>query len=154
MGKGPGKSKRRSSGDRWSAREVETLRREWGEVGQRVLCQKLRPRSWIAIIQKAYAIGLPFGIPQGWASIKEAAERSGFHRSQIVKICRRNDVQIRLYPLRCYRTPSGARGRWRIVEWDALRDAIDHENASLPPSQRGLAANSLRVADAAPKSSS
>lgn len=86
----------------WSAAEIRYLRLEWHELQQRTLhagLTKLHPtggcRTWCSIRVKAYQLGLPGGVPQGFESIKAAAKRTGYCRHALLALCLRYGVPIR-----------------------------------------------------------
>lgn len=109
----------------WTSEEVLTLRREWGEVSQRTLRQKLRGRSWIAIQWKAYSLGIK-RCPQGHVSLTALARRFGVERPMLRTILTERGVRLfRAYGTR--RAKEGQRKFWNELadETEAL-EAFDH----------------------------
>jgi hypothetical protein len=66
-------------GSAWTDEETRLLVARWSEVGQRTLLDALPGRSWVAIHARAQALGLPT-IPQGWETLRTAAQRCGLDR--------------------------------------------------------------------------
>jgi hypothetical protein len=109
-----------SVGGAWSEREVLTLKREWGQVSQRILRNKLKPRTWDAIKSKAREIGLPVST-QGLISVNEACRVSGLCRPTLTAILEELGVNIRNNP-----TPThlqAIRYVHKYVELDHVLDA-------------------------------
>lgn len=131
--------KRRYAGH-WADSEIAALRRHWHDLGQRGLHsaitaahpRRLR-RTWLAIVTKAWQLGLPLTVPNGYLSIREAAERAGFSWRFMMRILREQGVQIqRRYIQRRYSCSSRKRRlpRYIVDEFEAMRAVEVHlENA-------------------------
>lgn len=123
-----GPHKRRARSHRpWSPEEDRVLAREWGEVCPRVLRSKITGRSWEAIYNRATKVlRLPYGLPQGTVSLKEAARRLGCSSVKSVRaLARRQHVPIRLHP---HPPTLGTKVHaWSCVDWEDVREAYLHE---------------------------
>lgn len=146
--KRPGKKSARHK-MHWTREEDAVLRREWGEVGQRVLKKKLRGRSWRAIYRRARNLGLPQGLPQGSVALSSAAEILGLSSPDAVEaLARRHGVPIRPHPHP--HAPEGTRRHpWRCVDLDDItaamaRETTDTEVVGAAARRRGLYEATLR----------
>ena len=107
---------------RWTDAENIYLRREWGEVGARVLQNHLR-RSWSGIYQQATRVlGLPAGPPQGHESINSASRRTGFSCAQIRTILEWAEVPVK---------QRRGGGRRAVVRHPNLKVEIDAVDAAI-----------------------
>lgn len=107
---------------KWSREELVTLRAEWGAIGERRLCQKLRGRTWPAIAMKAYEIGLR-DPNQGVISIEQATERTGINRDRLLQILADAGVTIRLR-VRTRVTNAEGAYRQRVVDAEDVDAAV------------------------------
>jgi len=104
---------------RWTPKEERTLRTLWGDASQRTIMDALPGRTWRAIYHRAIDTGLPTGIPQGYVSITEAARRCGCSTRMVETTAQQFEIAITDHG-----TTPGAKGAWRMVEWDRIRDAF------------------------------
>lgn len=140
-------STRRRRGLRYTKKELELLKREWGEARPRTICAKMG-RSWSALRLKAGKMGLTAGIPQGYLSLTAAADAMGYSQSGFLAAIRRYEarkgaVVLKAHPFSSVRA-KGSKGRWSIIEIDIARRVTveDHrweavaaaaKTRSLPP---------------------
>jgi hypothetical protein len=83
----------------WTANQVALLVREWGELGARSLVAKLRPHTWTAVRQKAIALRLPLGVPQGRATANQLSKLLGIDRGSVGPLMEQLGVAARnAYP--------------------------------------------------------
>lgn len=135
----------------WSEEELSILRFEWQFASKRELMWRLPGRSWAGIVQRAAALRLPFGVPEGFVSITDAAESLGFHVATLRSILAWAGVPV-------LRTYTGARKRQRsklrsVVRWhvdlDRARSAVERWLSSETPESaartRGLCGVTLRA---------
>ncbi len=107
---------------RWTREELVTLRAEWGCLGEKRLCQKLRGRTWSAIAMKAYEIGLR-DPNQGLISIKQAEERTGLGRDRLLQILADAGVTVRRR-IRTHIANPNAAYRQRVVDAEEVDAAV------------------------------
>lgn len=103
-------------GRAWTREELTTLRREWGEVGERTLREKIPGRTVLAIWAKARELGLP---PQsdGREGIRPAARRLGIDDLAVRKLIDEAGMTLgHAAPI----TPRNRRFARRAVDADAL----------------------------------
>lgn len=115
----------------WSAREVRTLRRLWGETCERVIGSRLPGRSWQGIVDVAKRLGLP-NPSQGLVTMSAAARRAGVEPPTLQKILRAEGVATTLR-VRTYVRPGRHPRRWRMVDAEAAMEAVrryDNRRAS------------------------
>lgn len=130
---------RKRSRSHWSKREIEILKKYWGESSSRNLMRRLKGRTWRAI--RIYAITnlkLPASAPQGMICMSEACRITGFEHRQLLKIMQEQGVTTWANPFRkslsTYRrgeiTANGGTTRRyitrRFVEVDLIREAVEH----------------------------
>jgi hypothetical protein len=129
----------------WTRAEVATLRDGWHEYGPRGLKARLPGRTWFAIRQKAEALGLPSGVPQGCESLYACAQRTGFHLATLRRVLAAGGVRVRVrYPA----ARSGARHHYHYVERDEADAAVAAwlatETVRSAAKARGMHPSSLR----------
>ncbi len=107
---------------KWTREELVTLRAEWGCLGEKRLCQKLRGRTWSAIAMKAYEIGLR-DPNQGTISIKQAEERTGIGRDRLRQILADAGVTVRRRIRTRIANPNAAY-RQRVVDAEEVDAAV------------------------------
>lgn len=132
---------------RWTAAEVRTLEREWGEVNARTLRAKLPGRTWCAIAAKAEERGLAARVPQGYLSLRASAGALGYDPDTLARLLARHGVRVR----RQHGTSRMARA-WggrpvRIADASDVREAIAAdarcEVVAAAARARGLYSNTL-----------
>lgn len=80
----------------WTVQEDWYLQRAWGEVSPEVLMRRFPDRTWQAIWQHAVGtLGLPRGVPQGYETLRSAAQRTGYAVRQLRKILAFAGVRVR-----------------------------------------------------------
>jgi hypothetical protein len=110
---------------RWTTRELDILRREWGDVGERALRKKLRGRTWSGIAQKARELGLP-APTQGTVSLKAAAQHIGLHPVTLRRILDASGVQVAQHTRGTTISPRRlGHYRWQRVEIDRAVEAVE-----------------------------
>lgn len=105
----------------WSPQECSILRREWGDVGKRTLLSKLKGRTWSAVLNKSFELGLR-DQQQGRVSITEAARRAGFCLPTLRTILEAQGVKVRRVWGQRTRQDSAPR---QVVVWDDVRRAVE-----------------------------
>lgn len=135
-------------GRRWTPEDSERLSDLWGMVDSTEVCLALG-RSWDAILKQSEVLGLPSGLPSGMVTMLEAEKILGHNRASLANIAHRNGVEIRPHP--CPRTRGSRHGgvRWRCVNLDALRAAVEREDRETETVhaaalQRGIPDDTLR----------
>lgn len=109
-----GKPKRR-----WSPRDDETLRSNWGDLSLAELA-KLLDRTELTTYWRGRLLGLPCGCPQGFEYLTDAAKRTGFAVKQLRHLLWRCNVEIRRS---ISRPPARARS-YHVVDPVAVDSAI------------------------------
>ena len=79
----------------WTVQEEDILRREWTEVSARTLRDKLPGRTWYAIFDHARRLGIARGIPQGYVTVKAAAQRAGYAQQTLSDLLVRHNVRVK-----------------------------------------------------------
>lgn len=104
-------------GRAWTREELTTLRREWGELTERTLRQKLPGRTLLAIYSKARALRLP---PQsdGRAGFEQASRRLGVDELAVRKLVAEVGMTLG------HAAPISPRSR-RFVRREVDADALD-----------------------------
>jgi hypothetical protein len=83
------------SGRRWTGRDLDMLRNNWGDVTPRELA-RLLGRSEFAVFLRAVKLGLRAGCPPGFEYLTEAARRTGYDdTSPLRSVLRWAGVKIR-----------------------------------------------------------
>jgi phage antirepressor YoqD-like protein len=106
---------------RWSAQEKSTLIEMWHEYTERAIRHALRGRTWRAIRVKARELGLSSGVPQGYVSLCDAAERIGYDIKTLRKILDQSGVRIH----RRYTDTRPGKGQRYYRHYVEIDDAID-----------------------------
>lgn len=108
----------------WTQEEVLTLRREWGELTERVLRQKLPGRTISAIYGKAKELGLP-AQSDGRTGYRHASTRLGVDLLAIRKLITEVGMTLgHVAPI----NPRGRRFARREVDVDALEVILRHRD--------------------------
>lgn len=135
-------------GRRWTPEESARLTDLWGVVDSAEVCLSIG-RSWDAILKQSEVLGLPSGLPSGMVTMLEAEKILGHNRASLANIAQRNGVEVRPHP--CPRTRGSRHGgvRWRCVNLDALRTAVEREDRETETVhaaalQRGIPDETLR----------
>lgn len=81
---------------KWTRAEEAMLRNDWGDFTILTMCNRLG-RSVKSVLQKAYFLGLPGGIPQGCISIKEAARVFGFAPKTMSRVFKTMKVRPKVW---------------------------------------------------------
>jgi hypothetical protein len=78
----------------WTSSEDETLRNSWNEVGNRVMAKRLPGRTLCGIYERARALGLRAGTPQGMVSVKSLANDPlwGYDYYKTLRILKAHEV--------------------------------------------------------------
>lgn len=108
---------------RWTSDEDKWLRWWWGSATIAKIAERLN-RTPNGIYQRARKLSLGLGKPNGYATLDDLSQRSGYHRHYLVTIFKHHGVSLR----RCqWSDPSQLRGRRYhriIVEEEAAMEAI------------------------------
>ncbi len=136
----PRKAKKTRSASRlpWTQAEELALRSMWADCSALTIRKHIPGRTWAALRQKAFYLGLSFGIPQGWLSVTAAAKRAGYPYLAFLRVLKRHGVEPEHHtsPLRpsAYRYTRKVGGRkrtkgfhWRMVQWDDVTAALEAE---------------------------
>ena len=110
---------------RWTAAELDVLRREWGDCGERALRRKLPGRTWDGIVQQAAKLNL--GCPsQGRVSMEAAADHIGLHHTTLRRILGLAGVVV-LRHVRGSTLNARNRGRycWQRIDLDRAVEAVE-----------------------------
>lgn len=78
----------------WTRDEVVYLTKHWRDHERKTIRQRLR-RAWTAIMRKAKTLGLQRGTPQGFETLKAAAQRKLVSPDYLLRILRHFEVPIR-----------------------------------------------------------
>jgi hypothetical protein len=114
----------------WTPRDDARLRLLWGDGRPLPYLARKLGRSQLGVYEHAYSLGLPVGCPQGWEYLSHAADRTGYHESQLRRILKAAGKRI----ARALALPGKGRSRPRacIVEPQDCDDAITAWNAAEP----------------------
>lgn len=104
---------------RWTARDDEQLRTQWGEGSLRSLAAAIG-RTELTTYWRARKLGLPRGCPQGLEYLTHAATRVGFATSQLRVILRAAGVRLQ----RSMSRPTGAKRSFHVVDPVDVDDAV------------------------------
>lgn len=131
---------------RWTGADDQHLRSEWGEKSVTAIARSMG-RTTLAIYERAKILGLTGSLPEGYESLTDARERTGFGSSQIRRICEAHGVAIRPVPSR----PRGRRAyRFLMVDAFELDEAIaewmKRESLNAAARRHGVKAKMLRTA--------
>lgn len=98
----------------WTSEEIAVLTREWGDCRRRTLMGKLRGRTWGAICQRAYTLGLP-PRDQGRVRLGALTRRFGCRHAQLRAVLEAAGVPVR-------RVESPSAGRYGPVRypWESV----------------------------------
>lgn len=113
----------------WSPDEDDILRKSWNEVGNHAMSKRLPGRTLCGIYERARALGLRAGTPQGMVSVKSLANDPlwGYDYYKTLKILRTGNVSTHRFS---YTNPSKrARGTLYVDESDAREAAEAWERA-------------------------
>lgn len=133
---------------RWTPEETATLVREWGDCRKRTLTARLPGRTWTAICQRAYAMGLP-SRDQGRVALRVLVARFGCHHAQLRTVLEAAGVPVR----RVQSPAAGRRGPvrfpWELTDPElaehAWRAWLDLESLHGAARVRGVPWSSLRT---------
>lgn len=104
----------------WSREDVQRLRRLWQEpLSLEVIAQRLG-RTAKTTYCKAYEMGLPLGVPEGYEYVSVAADRSGYDTSQLWVIL--SAAGVPTYPVRG--RPTSRRRRYHYVDPFDVDEAV------------------------------
>lgn len=104
---------------RWTKREDQRLRTEWGSLSMNELARAFgRPRDGIYV--RAQQLGLPLGCPDGYEYLSRAAERCGYDSTQLRRILRWAGVHVR----ESYSRTHGPHRSFHIVDPLDVDDAV------------------------------
>jgi hypothetical protein len=128
----------------WTARDVERLRLDWGHLSLRQIAEDLRhPES--SVYDRARALGLTDGAPEGSEYLSAAARRTGWDVSQLRRILAAGRVALRPVTTRV-QAPRGARRRWLVDSFEAdiaIAAWLSTETLSAAARRCGLDAGTL-----------
>lgn len=128
-GRPKGSKNKKKAKPHWSEAAKRALVSGWlADDSARTIAQNIRaaqpetPRTWRAIHGMAERLGLPFGTPQGYCSIPQAAQEVGVSRSYLLKIAEIMGVAV------SFNRPGpggqkSARGRNLRIDRDEIIDA-------------------------------
>jgi hypothetical protein len=131
----------------WSPAEDDRLRKLWdAEMQMHDIAERLG-RTQEAVYVRASLIGLPPSKPDGWEYLSHAAERTGFHTSQLRRILDAAGISPR--PVLTRPVKGEERRRRRHIVWPADVDAavgMWHESEPLKTAaqRHGLSENGLK----------
>jgi hypothetical protein len=109
---------------RWTPAECAILLREWADVGEKALRQRLPGRTWCGIAQKARKMGL--GDPaQGRESFDAVLARTGLCSRRLRRILREAGVLIALRPRASAPRCAKQSHRWLAVNTDVAVEAVE-----------------------------
>jgi hypothetical protein len=112
----------------WTPRDDARLRLLWGDGRPLPYLARKLGRSELGVYEHARVIGLPVGCPQGWEYLSHAADRTGYHESQLRRILKA--AGKRLTP--ALSLPGPRRPRASVVDPQDVDDAITRWQTSEP----------------------
>jgi hypothetical protein len=127
---------------RWTPREDERLRIEWGSLSMKELVRAFgRPRD--GIYMRARDLGLPVGAPPGTEYLSHAAKRAGYCTTQLRRILRWAGVSVR----ESYSRTHGRRRSFHIVDPLDVDDALEawHKTETLESAARRIGVSSETI---------
>lgn len=108
---------------RWSPKEEEYLRENYGKISSRVMSERLG-KSRNTVVKKAHRLGVSSRVRDGWFTKKEVAEIFGVDQGWINRRINGRGLKFEIEPYDPNRVPKqGSYAPWRISE-GALCDFI------------------------------